>query len=1106
MRMRTFLLLLATAVFSHVWGYNNSIKTARSPVWAIENAGKPAATLMNINNWSSWIFDNGRSGFSPLEKSGGIYPRGTAPVIFEDGFVWGGYVRDGKQPELRVGGQTYVAGTQPGKIISPGVAQGLNDPAVRIYRIRADWQTASSMELAEDASELLDKPVWQVTQTEIDQVRMQYETDWNEWPVDMGAPFNDLNNNGIYEPGSGDTPGIADAHQVIWLVCNDLDSVLTKNLYGSSPMGIELQVTMWGYNVPGYYGQVMFRRYRMINKSGYAIDSTFVASWADPDLGKYSDDLAGCDKELNLAFAYNGEANDGQFEKFDLAPPAFGYDLLQGPVVPSKGDTAIFDLKKRVGYRNLPMTSFGYFASGGTWDDPLFKSYDGTLQWYNMLNGYLPSADLENRQPYLHNSGPQAGQPTKFPLDGDPVTGSGDVDGIGFTYPGDRRIYLTSGPFNMMPGDTQEVVVGIVGGISNTALMSVSQLKNNDLAIQEQYSKILHNAPGKVSFTAIPHYADGAATQIHFKAFSGNVDSIQIFLKDYDGHQVTAMPLFDDGAHGDGAANDGTFGNDWLASPRPDGLYGDAQVRYANGATFSWPKVYVNLTTAGPVKIARLKLDSDNMNHDGIANPGENIRFTVDVQNRSGFDLSSLQIKALEPLERQYINNLYAPNGDKILSVIPNGTTGAWAYSPDSEFYQFDIDGSFPASDSLHLILEMSDAHHNSWKDTVAVWVAPYSFQPQDSLMTRIAGDCYGLLGYRIIDPAQIGNHTYQITFPGENQHYTVEDLSTGDTLLTDQPYPDAYGQDSPVINGFMVTRGTTLAQSKIGGWQWISGGERWLTGAGRSLPLFWGGIGQGKDFFFSTLSDDQYHSVKIIFDQTLQTNCSVYRQDLNYKYNGIGTFYGAAYDISDSLNPRRLNISFIEDNNNKPADMIWNPDTSSRGGDEYFFIMNSNYDSLNAGGYGDSNPAIFADIMWSGWTKVDFGHTFLESPAELYLRMDKKVGPYDVFQIGPPITGIISQNTKPMTFKLFQNYPNPFNPETNLRFTLAHPARVKLEIYNVLGQKVKTLVDETLLAGEHKVKWDGRNDTGHFLGTGVYFFRISAGDYIKTRKMLLLK
>ncbi|RMD91624.1 MAG: T9SS C-terminal target domain-containing protein [Calditrichaeota bacterium] len=82
----------------------------------------------------------------------------------------------------------------------------------------------------------------------------------------------------------------------------------------------------------------------------------------------------------------------------------------------------------------------------------------------------------------------------------------------------------------------------------------------------------------------------------------------------------------------------------------------------------------------------------------------------------------------------------------------------------------------------------------------------------------------------------------------------------------------------------------------------------------------------------------------------------------------------------------------------------------------------------------------------------------------------------------------------------------NPFNPETLIRFNLPKPAHVKLTIYNLLGQKIRVLLDEYKPAGFHKVSWDGRDQHGFLAPSGLYLYRIKAGEFEKTLKMILLR
>ena len=93
-----------------------------------------------------------------------------------------------------------------------------------------------------------------------------------------------------------------------------------------------------------------------------------------------------------------------------------------------------------------------------------------------------------------------------------------------------------------------------------------------------------------------------------------------------------------------------------------------------------------------------------------------------------------------------------------------------------------------------------------------------------------------------------------------------------------------------------------------------------------------------------------------------------------------------------------------------------------------------------------------------------------------------------------------------PLEYALHENYPNPFNPTTTLRFDLPEISDITLTIYNMLGQKVKTFNMQSTPAGYHSVTWNATNDLGEQVGAGVYLYQLQTKDFVKTRKMVLLK
>lgn len=428
----------------------------------------------NINKISTFINNNGLCDHDINGNSGFVYPKVfkkgdnyyRPAIFFYSGFVWGGKV-DG---EIRTGGSTYWSGLKPGKILESGLAEDPISVNVRVFRVRRDYKTADLSMEANDENK------------SVQEIFNQYEKDWNEWRAVDGAPYEDLDGNGKYNPAI-DIPGIPGADQTLWFVANDLDSNQTKALYGSLPMGIEMQTTVWGYSAPSPFNSMVFKRYVLINKSNRNFSDMYIGIWSDADLGDAGDDLVGCDTVLNLGYIYNSKPVDNTYNPYP--PPSGGFCLLQGPLVDSPNGAEGFSFGKTIkGKKNLKMTGFSWiYKNYGIygWHDPNSGNYDrGTLYLYNLLQGLLGNG-LEH--PLPKSMGPGT---TKFPFSGDPVTQNGFVDGwVEFnngitTNPFDKRLMVCSGAFNLAAGDSQEVVFAqLAAGADNNIdyLSAVSLLK-----------------------------------------------------------------------------------------------------------------------------------------------------------------------------------------------------------------------------------------------------------------------------------------------------------------------------------------------------------------------------------------------------------------------------------------------------------------------------------------------------------------------------------------------------------------------------------------------------------------------------------------------------
>lgn len=406
--------------------------------------------LMFVTNTGSIAYD--KTGF--LGKSDGLYfPRGTNKTVIFAGGVWMGAKVNG---EIRIFVSEYSNECVPGPMVN-GTFQS-DRGRFRVYKIRRGDTRESN-------------------------------PDYRDWPFEDGAPYvKDANGDPVRDDDGNMIP-LLQGDQALWCVYNDADPSAHSNNAGSTPpLGVEVHQYVFGYARAGALGQTIFVRYKIINKGGNQLEDTYISLWADPDLGDAGDDFVGCDTTLSLGFCYN----DGDDDTYGSRPPAVGYDFFQGPVVPSTNpqDSAWVSSKGEWiygGFKNLPMTSFNKYING---TDP-----DNAQQTYNYMRGLTAEGDVQ--------TDPNTGEATTFVLAGDPVEGTGWLDDAA----DDRRYMMSTGPFSMAPGDTQEVVAAVVVGQGADRLASITELKSID-AIAQNVFDLNFDIPGpppQPTLWAVPH-------------------------------------------------------------------------------------------------------------------------------------------------------------------------------------------------------------------------------------------------------------------------------------------------------------------------------------------------------------------------------------------------------------------------------------------------------------------------------------------------------------------------------------------------------------------------------------------------------------------------
>ncbi|NUM31751.1 MAG: hypothetical protein HUU47_05440 [Bacteroidetes bacterium] len=278
------------------------------------------------------------------------------------------------------------------------------------------------------------------------------------------AAFFDYNNDGIYNPISGDYPVLQNEcrgkklkdnspedqpDKMLYFVYNDKGNLHAES--GADPIGLELHTTAFAYATNDEINNMTFYTTRIVNRGFQSLYDTYFGEWVDADLGNYRDDYVGCDVKRSLGFCYNGDDNDEGILGYGLNPPSVGVDFFEGP----KKDTTI---NGRDTIFELGMSRFVYYDNDwspyGNPRLPIHYYYYLTGRW---TNGKCMTADNKNGRDAVFKC-----TNFLFPFDTDStITGNWNERTAG-NQPNDRRFLQTSGPFTLKPGAVNKLTVGVV--------------------------------------------------------------------------------------------------------------------------------------------------------------------------------------------------------------------------------------------------------------------------------------------------------------------------------------------------------------------------------------------------------------------------------------------------------------------------------------------------------------------------------------------------------------------------------------------------------------------------------------------------------------------
>ncbi len=1117
-----------------------------------------------INSIFNYYGNNGAGSFNPhLEVGEGFeFPKGSGKfVIFGDGLVWGGYHKG--RTVAKVGGSVYRHALQPGPLVTSGtpttdpVPADPGDPKYRIYRVRPDVRPDipfTAVETKLNADEVLLIVRYQPVTAR--GLYDQYVSDWTEWPASLGAPFTDVDRNGVYDP-TVDIPGQPGADQTLWYVANDMNDSLTQRLAGCPPIGLEMQRTMWGYRREGALASTIFVKSVIINKSGAPVDSMYLAQWEDPDLGNPGNNLVGCDTVLDMGYVYSG--GEVPNDVFGTAVPAGGTAILQGPIIPGGlADTAVVLGSFRSGCRNLRMTAFSYFRDGPAEAMDPAQGREGDVQWYRILTG-IPA---QGSRSFVD---PLTGDTTTFCVSGDPVRstdgGAGWVDGMSFSRPKDRRMCMSMGPCTLADGDTQEVVVAFLASQGTDRLSSITALRADLRSIRDAFrSSILGRSMPTVSYSVTPESAQ-ASVSFRLDARSDRVVGASIRLATSADEEIAVVPLADDGSHSDALPGDGIWGGTVSTRVRSTGLKADAILAYPGGTTMPWRNVLDHIATAR-LTVGSFSLVSDNINSDGIANPGENVRYVFELKNDSHFDLPGLSTHPIP----------FTDNGSHIIPTLQAHAAFHPQYDANdaSSYFSFDLPTEYPDS-TVHIAIVTTDDSLNVWRDTLVFPVKPMPAKVQSALVRHVAGKASGAFAIQVVDPARVKGHLYVLRGVDSADavgSYMLKDSTTGVVLIPSHPIPDALGHTSPVVDGFKVLRGTIDVHPGMRSWTVPSGTRRFspiggftsiglegfttiadttaydttLGTIGAAMNLRFGGIG-------TSLKISDYHTVLLKLAAADNANLWDPRAvptDTNfsraYRYlraatsavaqpsfapwiiNRTGGYAYQDYDHSvpfsawdmDVEPPVRLAVGHLE--NNVVAGLVdgryWpgSMTVDNSVAREFAFIFRSPYIET-------PDPAFMVNLSNNATTPLMWVMTCARRTDDPWVAGDEFLiiahhfpTSEDAWVFSPSVVTSEQQGDHATAFALLQNYPNPFNPTTTIRYDLPAQSEVTITVYDVLGRAVRHLVRDVQPAGSHALVWQGDNDAGQGVASGVYFYRYTAtrsdrsACFEQTMKMILLR
>lgn len=930
---------------------------------------------------------------------------------------------------------------------------------------------------------------------------------WQNWKtaVSIGADFYDGDGDGQYNPVDLNSNGKWDSNEdrpdligdvTAWCVYNDGVSKALRRFTDVDPQGIEIRQTVFGFASKGIVGNMLFIRYRIVNRGTVAdkIDSVYFSVAADPDLGDYVDDLVGCDTTLSAGFVYNGQPD----AQYGANCPTFLMDFFQGPVVYVPGETFVdangngtfdagetaltnaYNVRGQVlgvdtipGAKNLPITSFTqYMQSHPTHGDPNDRF---ELRNY-ILGGKGKDGTPLDPCTWTFGNGPTtpgvcATWNPKFMYSGDPAAGTGWLNVLGI----DQRQMSNTGPFTLLKDQPIDIVAAyVVGRHPSLSVQSVKTAKDYDKVAQLVFDSNFPSPPAPPPIVYDVKTGNGfidltwsTSPQITYNA----VDTVLDIDRRVQGYYVTAFKTNSKSDIISGVVNSARLSTYSVAN-----FIDNIFQKKSNGGI----EQYLEKPTGN------FLLDSSTY---ADATQGR-IRLRVTQDPFDGIPL-------IKGKEYYFAITQYTLNH----KVIKNRSTGTYG----------------PAGDYID---ETNGAIEEFETSVIRVVYGIDNYGPSSDVgqTTKSGGKSSGAVKFVTVNESQLTGDSYTVEFKGDTStipysaSYSVKNNRTGAYVITDsKSYDfDTTNYAGKVTDGFLLKVKPVAAAQAVDGQQTYSpASNTWYTGVITASGL--GALYAGKDIAgvvptpflggrqSNIMKADRLRSIEIRFGSPGKAyrymngfaGATPLARNQTFKYAGgitaidtlasrggsMGKFQQGFVDVpfqvwvNDSVNgtSRQLAVGFVEktSKNSGTPDGEWYPGTSVAASLECLLIFESDYDATGSqiqytGGVFGANDSVYADIR--GYTlpatanATDQQRKIAASPLfdAIYTvnfnanTATSKWQNGDVFKIPVPVYpytdadrftfstragGALTTAEKQSLFDKVNVYPNPlfaFNPQTS--------------------------------------------------------------------------